>query len=79
MIVGLTYKPGVADMRNSLNFEIFKKIKSKNNKTLVCDPFVGKIYKLKYKIYNSIKNYKKYDVIVFLSYPTNYKCFHVYR
>ena len=67
MIVGLTYKPGVADMRNSLNFEIFKKIKSKNNKTLACDPFVGKIYKLKYKIYNSIKNYKKYDVIIFLS------------
>ena len=28
MIVGLTYKAGVADMRNSLNFEIFKKIKN---------------------------------------------------
>ncbi len=31
MIVGLTYKAGVADMRNSLNFEIFKKIKKYNN------------------------------------------------
>ena len=26
MIIGLTYKAGVADMRNSLNFKIFKKI-----------------------------------------------------
>ena len=27
MIVGLSYKAGVADMRNSSNFKIFKKIK----------------------------------------------------
>ena len=32
MIVGLTYKAGVADMRNSLNFKIFKKNKRNKNK-----------------------------------------------
>ena len=68
MIVGLTYKPGVADMRNSLNFEIFKKIKKKSNKTFGCDPFVGKKNKLTYKIHKTIANHIKYDAIVFLSY-----------
>ena len=40
IIVGLTYKAGVADMRNSLNFEIFKMIKKYNKKVIGCDPFV---------------------------------------
>ena len=39
LIVGLTYKYGVADMRNSLNFEIYKKIKKNINKTFAYDPF----------------------------------------
>ena len=68
MIVGLTYKPGVADMRNSLNFKIFKKIKKKNNKIYGCDPFVGKKIKSTYKIHKTISNHTKYDAIVFLSY-----------
>ena len=68
MIVGLTYKPGVADMRNSLNFKIFKKIKKKNNKIFGCDPFIGKKNKLTYKIHKTIANHIKYDAIVFLSY-----------
>ena len=68
MIVGLTYKPGVADMRNSLNFKIFKKIKKKNNKIYGCDPFVGKKIKSTYKIHKTISNHIKYDAIVFLSY-----------
>ena len=73
IIVGLTYKPGVADMRNSLNFEIFKKIKNKNNKTSGFDPFVSKAIKLKYKIHKSLKNFRKYDTIVFLSYHKSFE------
>ena len=68
MIVGLTYKPGVGDMRNSLNFKIFEKIKKKNNKIYGCDPFVGKKIKSTYKIHKTISNHTKYDAIVFLSY-----------
>ena len=73
MIVGLTYKAGVADMRNSLNFRIFKKIKKYNNKVHGYDPFVGKKFKTNYKIYNKINKVVNYDVIMFLSYHKTFK------
>ena len=73
MIVGLTYKAGVADMRNSLNFEIFKKIKKYNNKTSGCDPFVEEKTKRNYGIYNKINKNIKYDVILFLSHHNIFK------
>ena len=73
MIVGLTYKGGVADMRNSLNFEIFKKIKKYNNKTSGCDPFVEEKTKRNYGIYNKINKNIKYDVILFLSHHNIFK------
>jgi UDP-N-acetyl-D-galactosamine dehydrogenase len=68
MIVGLTYKAGVADMRNSLNFKIFKKIKKYNNKIYGCDPFTTKNIKTTYGIYDNVKKSTYYDVILFLSY-----------
>tara|TARA_B100001123_G_scaffold14324_1_gene16298 strand:+ start:51 stop:1274 length:1224 start_codon:yes stop_codon:yes gene_type:complete len=68
MIVGLTYKAGVSDMRNSLNFEIFKKIKKYNNNVYGCDPFVTKKIKKNYKIHNNINKKNNYDIIIFLSY-----------
>jgi len=73
MIVGLTYKAGVADMRNSLNFKIFKKIKKYNNKIDGCDPFVEEKIKITYGIYNKINKKIKYDVILFLSYHNFFK------
>ena len=68
MIVGLTYKAGVSDMRNSLNFEIFKKIKKYNNNVYGCDPFVTKKIKKIYKIHDRVNRNTNYDVIIFLSY-----------
>ena len=73
MIVGLTYKGGVADMRNSLNFKIFNKIKKYNNKTDGCDPFVEEKTKVSYGIYNKINKNIKYDVILFLSHHDYFK------
>ena len=73
MIVGLTYKGGVADMRNSLNFKIFNKIKKYNNKTDGCDPFVEEKTKVSYGIYNKINKNIKYDVILFLSHHNYFK------
>ena len=73
MIVGLTYKGGVADMRNSLNFKIFKKIKKYNNKVSGCDPFVEEKTKVSYGIYNKINKNIKYDVVLFLSYHNFFK------
>ncbi len=73
MIVGLTYKSGVADMRNSLNFKIFKKIKKYNNKINGYDPFASEKIKKIYGIDNKIFKNKKFDVILFLSYHDRFK------
>ena len=73
MIVGLTYKSGVADMRNSLNFKIFKKIKKYNNKINGYDPFASEKIKKIYGIDNKIFKNKKFDVILFLSYHDSFK------
>jgi|TARA_B100001964_G_scaffold65224_1_gene74297 UDP-N-acetyl-D-galactosamine dehydrogenase len=73
IIVGLTYKSGVSDMRNSLNFEIFKKIQKYNNKIIGCDPFVNEKTKITYNIYNKINKNVKYDVMLFLSYHNVFK------
>ena len=50
LIIGLTYKAGVADMRNSLNFEIFQKIKKFNSNLSAVDPFVSEKVKKKFSI-----------------------------
>ena len=73
MIIGLTYKAGVADMRNSLNFKIFKKIRKHNNNIYACDPFVTKDIKNNYRIYSDVKENINYDVILFLSYHNIFK------
>ena len=67
IIVGLTYKAGVADMRNSLNFEIFKMIKKYNKKVIGCDPFVVEKTKRLFGIRDKINKNTRYDVILFLS------------
>ena len=48
LIVGLTYKYGVSDMRNSLNFNIFQKVKELYKKTDGYDPFVNENIKKKF-------------------------------
>ena len=68
LIIGLTYKYGVADMRNSLNFQIFKKIQKKYPHTKGYDPFI----KNQKNIIQS-KDISKYDFFVFLSDGNKYK------
>jgi len=70
LILGLSYKYGVADKRNSINLKIYDKIKTINKHTTAFDPFVTD------KIFNNIKNTKKleaYDVVLFLSRGKIYK------
>ena len=62
LILGISYKYGVSDLRNSMGLEIFKKIKKKYKNTLFYDPFVN----LKNK-YTNIKKLKNFKLIVFLS------------
>ena len=70
LIVGLSYKYGVADMRNSLNLKIYNKIKKKFSNTSYYDPFID--------INSSINSFneniiKSFDVVLFLSNGTKFK------
>ena len=64
LIVGLSYKYGVADTRNSINLKIYDKIKKISKKTSYFDPF---IVDSKLKSSANMKNIDSYDVIIFLS------------
>ena len=68
LVIGITYKYGVSDMRNSLNFEIFKKIKTKYPKTLSYDPFIEMKSNL-----TKAPNFKKIDACLFLSKGVKFK------
>ena len=62
LILGISYKYGVSDLRNSLGLEIFNLIKKKYKNTYFYDPFVN----IKNKLTN-IKNLKNFQLIIFLS------------
>ena len=64
LIVGLSYKYGVAATRNSINLKIYDKIKKISKKTSYFDPF---IVDSKLKSSANMKNIDSYDVIIFLS------------
>ncbi len=53
----------MADLRNSLNLEIFKQIKKKFKKTRYFDPFINEKDN-----FNKLENLKNYKTIIFLSY-----------
>ena len=64
LIVGLSYKYGVADTRNSINLNIYEKIKKINKQTFCFDPFIIE-KKLKFNINKN--NIFSFDVVIFLS------------
>ena len=61
LIVGLSYKYGVSDLRNSLNLEIYNEIKKSFPKTKFYDPFVSKNKRL------NVNFSKSYNLVIFLS------------
>lgn len=67
LLIGISYKPGIADMRNSLNFKIFKKLIQKRSQVKAFDPYAKDDVKSKYKFLDKISIKNKFDVIVFLS------------
>ena len=66
-IVGLTYKYGVADTRNSQKLEIYQHFKNLNKFTKGFDPFL----KSKNKLNNN--EIKKYDFFLFLTKGDKFK------
>ena len=67
LLIGLSYKSGIADMRNSINLKIYKFLIRKKIKVDAFDPFVEDDVKNKYKLVKKIKQNNRYDVILFLS------------
>ena len=64
LVVGLTYKYGVSDMRNSLNYKIYNKIKSNAKKAYAYDPFCAEN---NFVMTKNSSNLFNFDVILFLS------------
>ncbi len=68
LVIGMGYKYGVSDLRNSLNLEIFQKIKKKFKFTKIYDPFV----KISDQVL-SIKKINNFKMFIFLSDGEKYK------
>jgi nucleotide sugar dehydrogenase len=66
LIAGLTYKPDVPDLRNSLAIDIFKLIKKNNKNTDGFDPIINNKSRIKMKLEKDIK-ISKYDRIYVLT------------
>ena len=73
LIVGISYKSGIADMRNSINFKIFKKLKLINSKVTAYDKFLTDDIKKDYKVLDTINSKNNYDAIIFLSKHADFK------
>jgi UDP-N-acetyl-D-galactosamine dehydrogenase len=65
LIAGVTYKANVADIRNSLALNIYKRLKKNKNFNTYCfDPIINNKFAKKYKILDKL-NYKiNFDLIV---------------
>ena len=67
VIAGLTYKPNVADLRNSLALKIFKKLKKKISNVIAYDPTINRNISKNLNIetnYSKIKNAHTYIFLV---------------
>jgi UDP-N-acetyl-D-glucosamine dehydrogenase len=73
LFVGISYKAGVSDLRNSLNLEIFNYFKKKNKNIVALDPFLSGALSKQNNILKKIKNFTKFNVIIFLSYHTDFQ------
>ncbi len=66
VVVGLTYKPNVSDLRNSLAMNIYKNLKKKYSNTKNYDPIIEPKIAKKLKICVNFSNIKSSEVFIFL-------------
>ena len=64
LICGLTYKANVADLRNSLNIEIYKKLRRGNTNIFGFDPLISQNLSKKLGIIKSEKMFNNFDIYV---------------
>ncbi len=74
LLLGLTYKKDVNDMRESPSLKIFKILISKKYDVQYNDPYIKNV-KINNKVYNSIlvDNYNKFDSILLLTDHSDFK------
>ena len=65
-ILGLTYKPNVSDLRNSLAINIYKKLKNKFSNVNAYDPIIEKKIAYKNNIYVNFNKIKNSDIFISL-------------
>jgi UDP-N-acetyl-D-galactosamine dehydrogenase len=66
LIVGLTYKENVSDIRNSLALKIYRYLKKYNKSVIGLDYNVPDKERIKYKINKDYNKKNKYDAVIFL-------------
>ena len=66
IIAGLTYKPNVADLRNSLSINIFKRLKKKISNIIAYDPIIESQLAKKLGIEINFQKIRNADVFIFL-------------
>ena len=67
LICGLTYKENVSDLRNSLAYNIYKKLKKNNLKIIGYDPLIDSNLARKKGILTEVPNLKKFDLFIVLT------------
>ena len=65
-LLGLSYKPNVSDLRNSLALNIFKRLKKKYINLKAFDPIIDKKIAIKNNIQTNFNSIKKTEIFVFL-------------
>ena len=72
LIMGLTYKKNVADLRNSLSVKVYDNIKKKFKKVHCYDPMISNDYEKKFSLINKT-DFKSFDVYIVLTKHDSFK------
>lgn len=72
LILGLTYKKNVADLRNSLSIKVYESLKKNFKKLSSYDPMIDQTFKKKYSLINK-SDIKKFDIYIILTKHDSFK------
>tara|TARA_A100001015_G_C15040526_1_gene739330 strand:- start:1084 stop:2286 length:1203 start_codon:yes stop_codon:yes gene_type:complete len=72
LIMGLTYKKNVADLRNSLSVKVYDNIKKKFKKVCCYDPMISNNYEKKFSLIDKT-DLKSFDVYIVLTKHDSFK------
>ena len=78
VIAGLTYKPNVADLRNSLAVKIFKKLKRKISNIIAYDPTINEKTSKNLNFEKNFQKIKNADTFIFLVKHNKFKSLYSY-